>query len=97
MGKPVREFEPNGNTVTIQPVTCDLKTSADEWTAQRAFCIDHLAARGILFGGEDGRSAEVNLYTSTTFSHERVQSSLAPDSPILGADGTLRPPHESAA
>jgi hypothetical protein len=72
-GKPVKEFEPNGNTVTIQPVTCDLKTSAHEWAAQRIFCIDHLAANGFLFGGEDVNSAEVRLYTSAVLSDDRIQ------------------------
>jgi hypothetical protein len=48
-GTPVDEFEPNGCRVTIQPVTCDLRASANRWSAQRALCLQHLAKCGFAF------------------------------------------------
>jgi hypothetical protein len=88
-GKPVEEFEPNGNTVIIQPVTCALKESAGGWTAQRALCIAHLAVRGFTLVGEKARSAEMNLYARGISLDESVQHALAPDC-FVGANGELR-------
>lgn len=44
-GPCVESFEPNGNK-TYQPVTCDLKESANLWPAQRALVSDFLAKQG---------------------------------------------------
>jgi predicted GNAT family N-acyltransferase len=45
-GLPVEEFEPNGNIVTIQPVTCNLRSTIHRWLAQQRLVSEHLAAQG---------------------------------------------------
>jgi hypothetical protein len=45
VGPCVESFEPNGNK-TYQPVSCDLKSSADLWPAHREPVENHLAAHG---------------------------------------------------
>jgi hypothetical protein len=48
-GTAVSQFEPNGLEISIQPVTCDLKSSCHQWDAERNLCLQHLADRGFGF------------------------------------------------
>jgi hypothetical protein len=73
-GTPVDEFEPNGNRVTIQPVTCDLKASVNRWSTQRALCLQHLANCGFAFDDASQLNRSSINCPQTQFSRGKIDA-----------------------